>query len=626
MKCKGTVPRRTSTVLALATMLLTSRAVKAAGPADTDWPSYNGTVNGQRYSLLDQITAQNVASLTEVCRLQVDDSGTFQAGLIQIDGTLYFTNAHDTLAVDATNCTLRWRHVYKSEQEDVFQINRGVAFANGKLFRGTPDARLLAIDAATGKTLWQQQVGDPGQGEFFSSAPIVWQGLLITGAAGSDWGIRGRIMAYEQENGREVWRFFTVPRGKETGAETWKDWKSARYGGGGSWTTYTLDMASGEVFAPVGNPAPDFTPAHRPGANLFTDSMVVLDARTGALKWWHQMLSNDGLDLDLAAAPMLYWNSRGEPMVTMGSKDGYLYGVNRETHERVFKTPITTIKKPDRAPTSKGVHGCPGPLGGVEWNGPAYDHLTKQIVVGSVDWCAVFKSDEVEFIPGQFFTGGKYEQDEIRSGWVNAVDPDSGAVRWKYRADAPVVAGVTPTAGGVTFTGDMGGNFLALESATGKELLKTKTEGALAGGVITYARGGTQYVAFTSGNASSRLSFGENGKPTLIIYALAERKQSGGTSPAPQAAASPAPTSATAALTPPDVGRGKELFGKNCAACHGSHGEGGTGPALKGVRSRLDVAATVNWIENPSAKMPRLYPSTLDAQAVADVAAYVQGF
>ena len=261
MKCKGTILRRTSTALVIAATLLAAGVGTAAGPADTNWMSYNGTVNGQRYSLLDQITVQNVASLTEVCRLQVDDSGTFQAGLLQIDGTLYVTNSHDTLAVDATNCTLRWRNVYKSEQEDVFQINRGVAFANGRLFRGTPDARLLAIDAATGKTLWQQQVGDPGQGEFFSSVPAIWQGLLITGAAGSDWGIRGRIMAYEQESGREVWRFYTIPRGKETGAETWKDRKSARYGGGGSWTTYTLDMASGEVFAPVGNPAPDFVPA-----------------------------------------------------------------------------------------------------------------------------------------------------------------------------------------------------------------------------------------------------------------------------------------------------------------------------------------------------------------------------
>ena len=624
MKYERTIPRRASTALVLVAMLLAASTGTAAGPTDTDWPSYNGTVNGQRYSPLDQINAQNVTSLTEVCRLQVDDSGTFQAGLIQIDGTLYFTTARDTLAVDATNCTIRWRNVYKPEQEEVYQINRGVAFANDRLFRGTPDGRLLAIDAATGKTLWKQQVGDPAQGEFFSAVPAIWQGLLITGAAGSDWGVRGRVMAYDQENGREVWRFYTIPRGKETGADTWKDRASARYGGGGSWTTYTLDMASGEVFVPVGNPAPDFAPSHRPGANLFTDSMVVLDARTGALKWWHQMLANDGLDLDVAAAPMLYWNSKGHPMVVIGSKDGYLYGVDRETQKRVFKLPVTTIQMPDRAPTTEGVHSCPGPLGGVEWNGPAYDQLTKQIVIGSVDWCAVFKSDEVEFRPGQMLFAGGYTLDDTKSGWVRAVNPDSGAERWQYHADAPVVAGITPTAGGVTFTGDMGGNFLVFDSATGNVLLKTATGGALAGGVITYARGGTQYVAITSGNVSSRLSFGEGGKPAVVLYALPEHAKS--VSPAPRAATPPVSTVATAALSPPDVGRGKELFGKNCAACHGNSGEGGSGLALKGVRTRLDMAATINWIENPSAKMPRLYPSPLDAQAVVDVAAYVQGF
>ncbi len=519
--------RRMVRMLVISATLLASSVGQAAGPPDTNWPSYNGTVNGQRYSSLEQINVQNVASLIEVCRLKVDDSGAFQAGLLQIGGTLYFTTVNDTLAVDATNCTQRWRHVYKPEQsnEAVLQVNRGVAFANGRLFRGTPDARMLAIDAATGQTLWRQQVGDPAQGEFFSSAPAIWQGLLISGAAGSDWGTRGRIMAYEQETGREVWRFYTIPRGREVGADTWKNWQSARYGGGGSWTSYTLDMASGEVFAPVGNPAPDFVPAHRPGANLFTDSMVVLDARTGALKWWHQMLSNDGLDLDLAASPMLYWNSRGESMVALGSKDGHLYGVNRETHERVFKTPVTTIKKPDHAPNTKGVHGCPGPVGGVEWNGPAYDQKTKQIVVGSVDWCALFKSDEVEYQPGQWLLGGSIQWDDAKSGWVSAVDPDSGALRWQYHADAPVVAGITPTAGGVTFTGDMNGNLLAFESTTGKVLLKTATGGALAGGVITYMLGGTQYVAITSGNVS-RLSFGENGKPSVVIYALADRKSS----------------------------------------------------------------------------------------------------
>ncbi|MBI2799460.1 MAG: PQQ-binding-like beta-propeller repeat protein [Gammaproteobacteria bacterium] len=181
--------------MTITTTLFASGTINATPLPDADWLSYNGTANGQRYSPLDQINVGNVATLTEVCRLKVDDSGTFQAGLVQLGGTLFFTNAHHTLAVDATNCTLRWRHVYQSEQQDVFQINRGVAVANGRLFRGKPDGRLFAIDAASGKTIWQQPIGDPFQGEFFSSVPAIWQRLLIVGTAGGDWGIRGRILA-----------------------------------------------------------------------------------------------------------------------------------------------------------------------------------------------------------------------------------------------------------------------------------------------------------------------------------------------------------------------------------------------------------------------------------------------
>lgn len=508
---------------AAATMAIAAGAAMAASDdeslPDTNWLSYNGTADGQRYSALDQITPKNAGTLAEQCRIKIADTGSFQSGLVQIDGVIYLTTAHDTVAVDATNCKQRWRHVYTPEQDEVFPVNRGVAYANGKLFRGTGDGRLLALDLATGKTVWQQQAGDPKQGEFFSAAPIAWQGLLITGTAGSDWGVRGRIMAYEQETGREVWRFNTIPRGKEPGAETWKERGSARYGGGGSWTHYSIDYSTGEVFVPVGNPAPDIIPGHRPGANLYTDSMLVLDARTGALKWYHQMVSNDGHDLDLGAAPMLYHNAEGEPIAAIGSKNGHLYGVNRETRKRVYDTVITTIENEGVQPTAKGLHICPGVLGGVEWNGPAYDLHNKAVVVGVVDWCSTIFPKPQKFIPGQFMLGGTWQLDPNASGWINSIDGETGKIRWRYHADGPVVAGVTPTAGGVTFSGDMAGNFLALDSATGKPLLKTQTGGALAGGVITYARGGRQYVALTSGNVS-RLTFGASGVPTLIIYAL----------------------------------------------------------------------------------------------------------
>lgn len=603
--------------LGAAAAALFALAVRADLPAgggtagDTEWPSYNNSVDGQRYAPLDQINVQNAARLGEVCRIKVDDAGSFQTGLVQVGGLIYFTTALDTLAVDATNCALRWRHSYALEQDPVWLANRGVAYASGRLVRGTPDGRLLALDALTGKVLWQHQIGDPQQGEFFASAPQAFQGLVIIGAAGGDFGIRGRVMAYELQTGREVWRFNTIPRGDEPGAKSWKNAGSARYGGGGTWTTVTLDMARGEVYVPVGNPAPDFIPTLRPGDNLYANTLLVLDALSGRLRWYHQLISNDGQDLDLGAAPMLYFDSRGEPMVVFGSKDGYVYGLNRETQKRRYKTPITTIRNPGVAPTQAGVEVCPGPLGGVEWNGPALDKKTGSIMVGTVDWCAILKRDaEYVYKPGQVNLGGNWTFPGPGKGWIVALDPDSGGIRWKYETAGPQVSGVTPTAGGVIFSGDMAGHFFTLDSASGRELMKVQTGGALAGGVITYLRGGRQYVAFTSGNVS-RLTFGAAGSPSLVIYALDGK----------QPASAPA---ATAVAGAPDAARGRRHYDRVCAACHGARGEGAVGPALQGLASRMDVGMTVNWIKNPSAKMPRLHPAPLDDQAVADVAAYAQ--
>lgn len=586
----------------------------------TNWSSYNQNINGQRYVPLEQINRDNAAQLGEVCKLKVDDLGAFHSSVLHIDGILYFTTATDTLAVDATNCKLRWRHHYVEQEFGLtaLRVNRGVAYANGRLFRGTVDARLIAIDAKTGETVWQNQVGDPQVGEFFSAAPQVYQGLVILGAAGGDWGIRGRVMAFDAATGREVWRFYTIPRGDEPGADSWVVADSARFGGGGTWTTYTIDIAAGELFVPVGNPAPDLLPQKRPGENLYTNSLVVLDAATGKIKWYHQLLGNDSQDLDLGAAPVLYHNKNGERMVAFGSKDGYVYGVNRETKARVFKTQVTTIKNAGVVPTTEGIEVCPGPLGGVEWNGPAFDKPNHALVVGTVDWCAILaaQAEDFQYKPGQFAFGGTFTFGDEASGWVYSLDADTGAVRWKRKTAGPHVAGVTPTAGGVLFTGDLGSNFFALDTASGKTLYETKVSGGLAGGVITYLRGGKQYVAFLSGNVS-RITFGNAGSPTLNIFALGAQQTSSNAAPAPATK-----VATTAGKANPAAG--KITYGQVCAMCHGTQGEGATGPALTDVSSRLGTPRVIEWIKNPSAKMPKLYPAMLDEQKVRDVAAYLE--
>ncbi len=450
------------------------------------------------------------------------EEGPFQTGPVVVGDRMFITTAHTTVAMNATNCFVYWRHVDKSNKNDPISVNRGAAYLDKRVFRGMPGARLAALDAETGKLLWDVKVGEPSISEFLSSAPVAWNGLVFIGVAGGDWGIRGRVMGFDAATGKEAWRFYTIPMGSEAGAETWHIPATAERGGGATWTSYTLDTMAGELFVPVGNPAPDFAPDARPGDNLFTNSIVVLDAKSGALKWWYQATPRDGFDYEMGAAPVLYTTRDGESRVAAGSKDGFLHVVSRKSHTLAFKTPVTTIFNADKKPTLEGIRACPGSLGGVEWNGPAFDPDTHSIYVGSVDWCASFKlGAEIEHKPGDLHMGTAYKGDpaEKATGWVTAVDAGTGAVRWKFNTPEPVVAGVTTTAGGLLFTGDLGGTFYAFDKSNGNVLFKGNTGGAIAGGVVTYMVGGKQYVATTSGNIS-RMTFQTTGSPRVIIGAL----------------------------------------------------------------------------------------------------------
>jgi glucose dehydrogenase len=247
--------------------------------------------------------------------------------------------------------------------------------------------------------------------------------------------------------------------------------------------------------------------------------MVVLDARTGALRWWYQVTAHDWMDLDLVAAPVLYRDGQARDILAFAGKDGYITAVDRDTHRLIFHTPVTTIGESHAAATPQGVLNCPGYAGGVEWNGPTLDHVSKALITGSVDACFDVKLGTTKYAAGQVNFGGSVAPRGPITGWVTAVDSETGKVRWRYHAEKPVIAGVTPTAGGVTFTGDLAGNLLVFDSKTGQLLRKVQTGGALAGGVVTYAVGDRQYVAFASGNFS-RTAFGALGVPSVVIMAL----------------------------------------------------------------------------------------------------------
>jgi PQQ-dependent dehydrogenase (methanol/ethanol family) len=572
----------------------------AVAEPDSSWPMYNRSYNGQRFSSLADINTKTVTSLHELCHVEVAPGGSFEAGLVMLDGILYATAEQETIAIDARDCSIRWRSSYVPEEDVFAKMSRGVALYNGKVFRGTADAHVLALDAKSGGVQWDDTVGDWRPGESVTGAPLAWNGLIFAGISGSELGIKGRITAFDALNGREVWRFNTIPTGKEVGAESWKIAATASHGGGGSWSHFALDPITAELFVPVGNPAPDFDARSRPGSNLFTNSVVVLDARTGALKWWFQVGPGDGYDYDVSAAPILYQDSSQNDVVAVAGKDGYLRVIDRTSHALRFKTAVTTIESLRQKPHETSVHLCPGAGGGVLWNGPAYDASRRSLFVGAVDWCGRYTVSPMTYKTGELYFAGHFDIDPSASGWLTAIDSDTGAVKWRFHADAPVIAGVTATAGGLVLTGDSAGNFLALDSSSGALLKKIATGGAMAGGVITYGVNGHQYVAVTAGNVS-RTAFGALGKPTVIVMTTEDPDL----------------------LTPSGrAERGKVLYSRNCIACHGVSGKAVSNHDLHGV-TRAHVIET---LKAPKLPMPKMFPGLLDEQDLTDLAEYLASF
>lgn len=600
---------RKAVLILLCGVALSAPALAQQATPGGEWLTYNHGLQGQRYSPLKQITAANAARLGEVCRVQIDGPGSFHAGLIVQDGVIYTATPRETVAIDATTCALRWRFDYRPEEERCGGSNRGVALLDGRVFRGTCDGRLIALDAATGRLLWKNVIATPQLGESTTAAPLAWGGVVYMGIGGSELGIRGRVLAFDAATGRELWRFHTIPMGDETGAETWERPETAKTGGGGVWGVMSLDVSTGELFVPVGNPWPDIDKDYRPGDNLFTNSIVVLDARSGALKWWHQVAPADWMDLDLVAAPMLYRATGARDYAAIGGKDGYVTVVDRDTREVVFRTPVTTVQPIPDQPSRQGLTMCPGYAGGVEWNGPAFDRVGNQLIVGSVDICfKVTLGTAQNYTPGAVEFGGTVEPVGDPVGWITAIDPLTGAVRWKYRAERPVVAGITPTAGGVTFAGDLAGNFLVFDSASGKLVHKAKAGGAMAGGLVTYEAAGKQYVAFNAGNIS-RNAFGDLGMPSVVVMTL-------------DPGAPPVARDITVRAAG-DAALGQRLYSQVCQSCHGPDGNMIADKRLGNLKARQDLGATIAYIKNPKAPMPAMFPDLLDERSVVAVATWV---
>jgi alcohol dehydrogenase (cytochrome c) len=489
-----------------------------------DWPSYNRTLSGHRFAPLGEINSGNVAKLKKICSVDLPEGKAFQTGLIAVDGTIYATTDTGTFAIDGESCAFKWRHDRPYAPASFLGSNRGVAYQNGRLFRGAGDAHVFAIDAATGTTVWDVAIGDPKRGESVPMAPIAWNDMVFIGNAGGDnFGVTGRVYALSASDGHTIWEFHTVPDTPEVMATWEKASPDNPPTGGGVWTTFSMDTAKGILYVSAGNPAPDFAKQLHPGKNLYTNSIIALDARTGKMLGYHQPVKDDFHDWDVSAAPALVSTRGNQSLALVAAKDGMLHavalnaidmshGANAEREGLLYSVPTTTRWNTEQTLSDRrDTRFCPGSQGGSEWNGAAYDPSLNLAIVPAVDWCTsvrLLPLDRLKGKPGSAWTGeieggfGKQDLKEKWKGWVTAFDADTGKQAWQVRMPTPMLAGVTPTAGGVTFAGDLNGTVYALHSRTGRRLWRGDAGQPIGGGIIAYVAGGKQRIGVAAGMKS----------------------------------------------------------------------------------------------------------------------------
>jgi alcohol dehydrogenase (cytochrome c) len=507
-----------------------SGAVQAAAPAlaspqvaAADWPFYNRTLAGDRFSPLAEIDRSNVARLQVSCTYVLPEVTSMQAGPIVVGGTMYFTTERGSYAIDAATCAEKWHVERQSSRPSPLGVQRGFAYLDGRLFRGTSDAHVLALDAADGRTLWDVEIhvaDTPGVS--MPMAPVAAGGLVFIGNAGGDQtGVTGHVYALDADDGRVVWRFDVVPDEPAVRA-TWPNADRLPISGGAFWTSFALDAERGVLYVPAGNPAPDFDAEARGGDNLYTNSLIALDTATGRMLGYNQLVKRDAHDWDVNAPPALGVTRGGRPIVASANKDGLLSVLDRSALASasppadlgarlptIFQSATTTRVNVD-VPLSRTapVRFCPGIQGGNEWNGAAFNAESNLLYTGAVDWCANVQLAEQVQVPsaGAIWFGSAIgeiqEPPETAKGWITAFDADTGAERWKFAAPAPVVAAVTPTAGRLVFTADLTGHVRAFDAENGAVLFELPTGQSIGGGIVSYLAGGSQRIGIASGMKS----------------------------------------------------------------------------------------------------------------------------
>lgn len=486
-----------------------------------NWLSYSRDYSGQRYSPLTGIRVENVDKLQVKWINQADEADTLEVSPIVVDGVMFITKPPNIVeALDARTGRSIW--TYRREITPGFRgccgkVNRGVAILGNTVYYGSVDAHLVALDARTGTVRWDVKMADLTLGYSGTGAPLAVKDKIIAGIAGGEFGVRGFLDAYDAKTGKRVWRFNTIPGKGEPGNDTWsgESWKT---GSATTWVTGVYDAETNSVLWGTGNPGPDWNGDSRQGDNLYSDSLVALDADTGALKWHFQYTPHDVNDWDTTQTPSLAEAMVGGQMrklVVLANRNGFYYSLDRTTGKFVGGRAYVKqtwakgldeagrpMRLPDTFPTVEGKLLYPSLAGGSNWYSSTYSPQSKLYYVNVKEQGAIYVKGAAEYKAGAFFNGGGQRpyKGEEPYGAVRALDVVTGELKWEFKLHSPSHAGLMTTAGGLVF-GSNESTFFALDAATGKLLWRFEAGGAIIANPITYMCDGKQYVAIASKHA-----------------------------------------------------------------------------------------------------------------------------
>jgi alcohol dehydrogenase (cytochrome c) len=487
--------------------------------------NYGMGYNLQRFSPLTQINKENAKDLVPVWNYSLADDRSEETQPLVYQGVIYVTSNSATMAVDVKTGKQIWKAKieYPPETSRVVCcgiINRGAAIFEGKLFRTTLDANVIALEAKTGKELWRQKAAEVKEGYSMTVAPLVADGVVLTGVSGGEFGIRGFIDGWDPETGKHLWRTHTIPTPDEPGGDTWKGdtWK---IGGGPTWITGSYDPELKTVYWGVGNPGP-YDSAPRPGDNLYTCSVLALDAKTGKIKWHYQFSPNNPFDYD-AVAEMVLADIKidGKPTKVLmdANRNGFFYVLDRTNGKLLAANPYVKVNwassidmrtgRPVETDVSKDAREgkkvvvYPSVLGGKNWEPMSYNPQTGLAYANTLAFGGHYKTEPVTYKAGEWYLGmdltDLFDWGTGPRGHLKAIDPLTGKAKWEAPSDIPRFSGVLSTAGGVVFSGQLTGEFEAFDANDGKKLWQFQTGSGIEGQPVTWEQDGIQYVAVTSG-------------------------------------------------------------------------------------------------------------------------------